>query len=262
MPIFEAEQEGEFIADEPPPLGSAAYRRIILNVCATHTKDEFDAAIEPVFQWRGWRCAVEVMVELIGALSINVPDRCVDAFGNVRLDDVVSLLDDDFILRQAHELAPKAHPGLPRHEALAESIREGEELRDLLRSLAPYWDEAATVLRPAVSLADMDKGRAVFTRWLNAHYKDRRVWAACLGASATHLYWRTRAMPMGNEWVEDMVNPPPDLSGSLAWTVRAGVGDLRRMQPELVDGWKSAGRSEKRRSKKRGCCPDCGKKRR
>lgn len=218
MPIFEARpaEAADFDGPEPPPPGSAAYRRVILNICATQNGADYERLMRPVFQWRGWRAAVEVMVEITGALSMNAPGRyprCLDAFGNIRLDDHTFLMDDEAILRQAHEFAPVQHPDLPRHEALRTSIREGEETRELVVSLLPYWNQAATALRKAETLADLDGARALFTRWLNDHYKTQRVWASTMGAASTHAYWRGVAMPPGSGWVDELVSTQPNLRG-------------------------------------------------
>jgi hypothetical protein len=268
---FEAEQvdeDAEFLGPEPPPPGSAAYRRTILNICATWEHDEYEQLMAPVWEWHGWRAGVEVMVELMGALAMNARPCWEDAFGNIRVDDHVVEMDDEQILRTAHDLAPRTHPGLPRHEALAASIRDGEDTREVCRTLIPYWNQAATLLRRAQSLADLDPARAVFVRWLNAHYKDRRNWAASLGASATHTHWRWRVMPPGNQWVEEIVSNAPDLRGSLRWANTATLQDVKAMQPDLVADWVSGApdvRPAKGKGNRKGkarCCPNCGKKRR
>lgn len=262
MPIFEAEEaeEGDFIAEEPPPAGSAAYRRVILGICATWTSQQYDQAMRPVFQWRGWRAAVEVMCELMVAVSINVPPGMIDAFGNVKLDSLVDVMDDEEILRYAHSIAPKTHPELPRHEALSLAITEGEDMRDMILDLVPVWNQAATVLRNASTYGDMDKARVLFTRWLNTY--ENRVAASTLGASITHGYWRHRCMPPGDEWIDAAMEGGPDVTGSLAWAREAGLDDIRRKQPDLVDNWvtRTMAETPKRAKKKRKkCCPNCGR---
>lgn len=243
MGVPEAEESGpgEFLGPEPPPVGSAAYRKLILRIAACGTGPEYDAAMRPVWQWRGWRAGVEVMVELMGALGANVRAEWMDAFGTIHVDEHVAEMDDDDILRYAHQSAPKQYPDLPRHEALAESIRVGEETRELVQSLIPYWNQAATLLRDAEHMSAMEPARAVFTRWLNDHYRDRRLWAANVGASATHAHWRWRVFPPGDSWVDELVNGGPDLRGSLRWATTEDV------QPPVA---------KKRRTR---CCPGCGR---
>jgi len=251
VPIFEAQdaEEGDFLGPEPPPVGSVGYRRAILNICATWTSDDYEAAMKPVFQWRGWRASVEVMCELIGAASINCPASCVDAFGNVKLDSLVMVMDDEEITREAHDLAPRVHPTLPRHEALALSITEGEEMRALILDLLPVWNQAATLLRKAERVQDMESARVLFTRWLNTY--DNRVQTAVVAAATTHTYWRWRALPPGDEWVETMLDDGPDVSGSIAWTRSAGLNDIRRQQPGLVDNWVARSIEARKGSKRR-----------
>lgn len=264
MGLFETQDanDAEFVGPEPPPVGSVAYRRVILKICAGWDSREYEAAMHPVFEWRGWRAAVEVMCELIGAASINVPGSAVDAFGNVKLDSLVDVMDDEEILREAHRVAPKVHPTLPRHEALAESIREGEEMRGLILDLVPTWNEAATVLRGATHMADVDPARVLFTRWLNTY--DNRVTVSIIAAATTHAYWRRRVLPPGDGWVESMLNEGPDVSGSLAWGRQAGLDDLRRQQPDLVNNWVRKAAPMVWRTtpakKRKGCCPNCGNK--
>lgn len=260
MPIFEAEEveegEGVFLQAEPPPVGSVAYRRVILGICATWNSDDYEAAMKPVFQWRGWRAAVEVMCEMIGAASINCPPHLVDAFGNVKLDPIVAVMDDEEILREAHKMAPRVHPDMPRHEALALSITEGEEMRALILDLLPVWNQAATVLRKAENMADVEPARVLFTRWLNTY--ESRVQTSVVAAATTHAYWRWRALPPGDEWIETMLSDGPDLSGSLAWSGGASLMDVRRQQPDLVDNWVTRMMPEKKARKKgkpRCTCP-------
>lgn len=263
MPIFEAEDvdgEEDFLQPEPPPVGSVGYRRAILNICATWTSDEYEAAMRPVFQWRGWRAAVEVMCEMIGAAGANVPPHLIDAFGNVKLDSLVSVMDDEEILREAHAIAPRVHPDLPRHEALAQSVKDGEEMRRLILDLLPVWNQAATVLRRAEHAADVEPARVLFTRWLNTY--ENRLSTSVVAAATTHAYWRWRALPPGNEWVETMLADGPDISGSIAWAQGASLMDVRRQQPDLVDNWVTRMMPPKKKAKqaKKGrCYPGCGK---
>lgn len=264
MPLFEAQDAGreDFLTPEPPAVGTVGYRRAILNICATWTSPEYEAAMKPVFQWRGWRACVEVMCEMIGAASINCPSRVIDAFGNVKLDSLVRVMDDEEILRHAHATAPTAHPGLPQHEALPLAIADGENLRAMTLDLLPVWNQAATLLRKAESMHDVDPARVLFTRWLNTY--DDRLRTACVAAATTHAYWRYRALPPGDEWVETMLNDGPDLSGSVVWSRSATLKDVHRQQPDLVDNWvKRAAERSKPKSKgkkKRHCCPNCGER--
>lgn len=257
-------EPGEFTGPEPPPPGSAAYRRVILSICATHDLDDFDALMRPVFEWRGWRAAVDVMTELTGAMAYTLGRHMLDAFGKVRTQDHIIVMEEEWLLRQAHALAPRSYPDLPPHEALAAALRDGEETRELCLSLVPAWDEAASMLRTAETLEEVEPARAVFTRWLNAHYRDRRNWAAILGAQTTHAHWRHRVMPPGDEWIDDLLEPSPDLRGSVSWANTATLVDVRQQQP--VDGYrpqagpvKAKVKGKKRQPK---CCPGCGKKRR
>lgn len=270
MGIPEAvEDDGtEPLGPEPPPAGSADYRRVILNICAADTLTEYDDRMAPVWQWRGWRAGVEVMVELMGALAVNAPPEMKDAFGGIRVDGHVVVMDDDEMLRTAARSAANTYPELPRHEALARSLADGEELRDMQRSLIPAWNQAATLLQDATDLNAMEPARVVFTRWLNDHYRDRRVWAANMAAATTHTHWRFRVMPPGNGWVEDFVMGGPDLTGSYRWAATASLEDVRRAQQALVDGWVSQARTpvgvkaKGARKARARCCPGCGKKKR
>jgi hypothetical protein len=258
--LFEAQDAGEedFLGPEPPPVGTLAYRRVILNICAAWTSDDYDAAMKPVFQWRGWRASVEVMCELIGAAGHNAPPSLVDAFGSVKLDSLVRVMDDEEILRQSHEFAPRTHPELPRHEALALSISEGEEMRATILDLLPVWNQAATMLRRAKTMQDVDPARALFTRWLNTH--ENRLNAAVIAAHTTHAYWRYRALPPGNEWIDEMLADGPDVRGSIAWARTATLADIARQQSDLVDNWVTRATVPKRSRKKHGVrCLGCGK---
>ncbi|MFF9265889.1 hypothetical protein [Streptomyces longwoodensis] len=233
----------EFEGPEPPPTGTVDYRRVILRICAAHTQAEFEERLRPVFEWRGWRAGVEVMVELTGALSAGMGQHLMDAFGNIRVDDAVVVMDDEEILRTASRLAPMTHPDLPPHEALALSIQEGETMRELTLSLVPVWNQAATVLANASHVSDLEPARVLFTRWLNENHRARRTWAGNLAASITHTHFRDRVMPPGDEWIEEVLDAGPDLRRWIS-------------VPAPVPG--------QRHDKKRGgrCCPNCGKRRR
>lgn len=259
--------EGEFSGPEPPPAGSIAYRKTILRICAAETADAYEALMVPVWEWRGWRAGVEVMVEMMGAVAANLRPDWVDAYGNVSLSGHIVTLDDEQILRYAAQIAPRFHPDLPRHEAIRRTIQEGEEARAVTRSMVPYWEQAVGMLRTATSLTDLEPARVVFARWLNDHYRDRRLWAASLGAASTHTHWRHRVMPPGDGWVDDAVSNTPDLRGSLGWASTATVVDVARQQPDLVANWQASeeprpGKGKGGRKGRSKCCPGCGKHRR
>lgn len=221
-PLFEAEQvdvpEDEELPELPEP-GSAAYRKIILKIAATSDSEDYQLAMRPVFTQRGWRAAIDVMVEIVGNLGINCPPWAIDAFGKVKLDSVVHLMSEEDVLEFAARNAKKDPDDRPYHEALRSYLETGDRVASLTRELLPVWEEAATVLRRETR-ASLEEARVLFTRWLNTH-RDDRVKTGALGASITHAVFRKLAMPPGDAWVDELVATKPDLRGSVAWARNA-----------------------------------------
>ncbi|MFC4328306.1 hypothetical protein ACFPC0_10760 [Streptomyces andamanensis] len=193
-----------------PPPGSPEYRRVILNIAASEDIEEYHRLMRPVFTQRGWRVAVEVMIELLGGLAVNCPKSLLDAFGTVKLGELVAVMDEETKLNYVSVHAAELHPEKPRHEAIRLTVEYADRITSMSEKLLPVWERVATVLRRETG-DDVEEARVILTRWLNT--QGDRVTDSVMAASLTRAYLRKLVMPPGKLWVQDLVDLRPRSSG-------------------------------------------------
>lgn len=264
MPIPEANEVDpetyEKLGPPPPPRGTLAYRKLLLSALAQRDSAGYVDAARIIHVHNGWRGAVDLMIEMLNFVGTYAPEGLVDAYGRVLLAGQYSVVDEEEALRHATELAPRLYPEDPPHVALRKTLESGEVVWHLPNELLPVWEEAATALRRDGYHDGYNAARVALTRWLNTH-RDKRVMMGLAAASVTHGCWR-HTMPVGDEWIAELLDDGPDLGGSLAWSRQAEPEDVERATPGVMGGILAAGEREynRRRRRKGKRCSCCGRR--
>lgn len=249
---------------QPPPRGTRAWRRMVLEICAVEDYDDYHEALLPLWQWRGWRLGVDVMTETLCALARCLPagHGLRGAFGQVRLDRILALYTEEERLAHALELSQEYAGQKPAHEILAENVASAQRFGAMLTAAVPVWQDAAAAMRAPDY--DQGAGAAVLIRHLNA--TGTRSASAATMSMLLHGTLRFYAFPRGSAWIDRFLDRDlaPEVASSQAVYAAGDDFVAAEQMDRLSAAWVRNGRPGERRTAKarRGTrstgCQRCG----
>ncbi|MFE2934887.1 hypothetical protein [Streptomyces sp. NPDC059278] len=218
----------------PPARGTRAYRRLVLSICTANGFDELNARMKQPWEHIGWRLGIDVITELLYHLtrSTAIHGDPRDAFGNIRMDQFIRPVSDEFRLWFASERSKLAHEDLSPHVAFKAAYAAGEETWGEVERLTPVAARAFTAMERE---GNREAAWPILLKYVNR--QGERVDDTLRAVSVAHASLRGFAMPPGDGWVEkflsDEFSGQTGLEGSLAYY----AGMTPEMERDHLPGW-------------------------